>query len=136
MPHNEEERPHRYVARYNELPLATRAFLETLDEEGVVELANVIRFYRDLGRRRDDSDRALAKEFLLRANHRTLEWLIGARPEEIDRLDDTVRLIGSSRTIGKFLWWVIATIVAALIVGSQIGDWSGKFLLLFKGGKP
>lgn len=107
--------------RYADLPHSTRAFLETLDDEGVTNLANLMRFY-ELASKERDIKGVTAVEFLLQASPRTLRWLKEARPEEINQLDKTIRLANSGRVVGKFLWYLFATTLGAFILVSQFGD--------------
>lgn len=117
--------------RYADLPHSVRAFLETLDEEGITTLANLIRFY-DAASRERDAKGATPIEFLQQASPRTLRWLKEARPEEINQLDKTIRLANSGRIVGKFLWYLFATTLGAFILMSQFGDALSKLFNVFR----
>lgn len=117
--------------RYADLPHATRAFLETLDDEGVTNLANIIRFYEDISTPREGKIAPI--EFLRSAKARTLEWLKEARKEEIDQLDEAIKLVRSGRTVGRFMKWAVITLIGAFIVTSQFGDAVGKLWVLLRG---
>lgn len=110
--------------RYADLSLPVRAFLETLDDQGVVTLADSLRFYRELPEKSrvfllDAKPSTL--ECLLNAKPSTLEWLREARDEEIDQLKEGIGLVQASRTVGRFVKWVIITIVAAFVGAVALG---------------
>jgi hypothetical protein len=117
--------------RYADLPHEVRAFLETLDGEGVTNIVDVMRFYRDLSMPR--SGRISPVDFLINAKPRTLEWLRDARQEEIDQLDEAIKLVRSSRTVGKFMKWAALTFLGALLLMSQFGDAVTRLLSLVRG---
>lgn len=84
----------------------------------------------------DLSDRmsAEAKMFLERADPATLRWLTKARPEEILQLEEGIRLVSASRTVGKFTKWAFFTVIgifAAAVTGSE---WILKIVGAFRGG--
>lgn len=116
---------------YEELPREVRAFLETLTSEGVTDLANVIRFYHEISESREG--RIAPTEFLLNAKARTLEWLKEARKDEIDQLDEAIKLVRSGRTVGRFMKWAVITLIGAFILMSQFGDAVSKLLGLLRG---
>ena len=115
--------------RYADLPNGTRAFLETLDDEGVMNLVNMANLYERLSLPKDKTS---PLDFLLNADPRTLKWLKQARPEEIEQLDKTIRLANSGRIVGKFLWYLFATTLGAFILMSQFGDAVAKWFKVFK----
>lgn len=117
--------------RYADLPLEVRAYLETLGAEGVVHLANAVRFYDEISQPRDG--KIAAADFLRDAKPRTLEWLKEARKEEIDQLDEAIKLVRSGRTVGRFMKWAIITTIGAFLVMSQIGDGISRLLVWVKG---
>lgn len=117
--------------RYADLPHEVRAWLETLDGEGVTGLADAIRFYRDISMPRSGKTSPL--DFLTNAKPRTLEWLRDARKEEIDQLDEAIKLVRSGRTVGRFMKWAIITTIGAFLLMSQFGDAVSKLLALVKG---
>jgi hypothetical protein len=117
--------------RYADLPHEVRAFLETMDGEVVVSLANAIRFYDDISQPREG--RIAPIDFLRNAKPRTLEWLKDARKEEIDQLDEAIKLVRSGRTVGRFMKWVFITTIGAFIVMSQFGDAITKLFGFVKG---
>lgn len=118
--------------RYADLPHEVRAFLETLDGEGVTNLSDLLRLYRDLSIERGQ-EKISVIDFLLNAKPATLEWLRDARREEIDLLVQGVRLVGSGRTVGKFTKWALVTLIGAFILMSQFGEALAKLLALLKG---
>lgn len=120
--------------RYAELPLTTRRFLETLDEQGVVALSNMLRAYRKISVSTEPG-KPSALDFLINANPRTLEWLRDARKDEINQLDEAVRLVGSSRTVGRFIKWAVITTAGAFLFATQFGDWIVRTLASIRGGK-
>lgn len=91
--------------RYNELPAVTRAWLASLDEDEIVHLKNLTRFYSRL-----------------RDRPWVLAWLEGAREDEIELLDDGIRLIRAGSVIGKAIWVTLGLLVAGAILFSQFGD--------------
>ena len=103
--------------RFTDLPPTTKAFLRTISEQEIVHLKNMARFYENL------SDRP-----------HVLRWLQEAREDEIDLLDDGIKLVRAANTVGKFLWWAIATLIAAIILGSQVGEWLNKIGVFFSRG--
>jgi hypothetical protein len=117
--------------RYADLPHEVRAFLETLDGEGVTNIVDMMRFYRDLSIPR--AGKISPVDFLINAKPRTLEWLRDARKEEIDQLDEAIKLVRSGRTVGKFMKWAIITTIGAFILMSQFGDAATKLLALVRG---
>ena len=117
--------------RYVDLPLEVRVYLETLGSEGVVHLANAVRFYDEISIPRDG--KIAAADFLRDAKPRTLEWLKDARKEEIDQLDEAIKLVRSGRTVGRFMKWVAITTIGAFIVMSQFGEAVSKLWALVKG---
>lgn len=117
--------------RYADLPLEVRVFLETLGSEGVVHLANAIRFYDEISVPRDG--KIAPTDFLRDAKARTLEWLREARKEEIDQLDEAIKLVRSGRTVGRFMKWAIITTIGAFLLMSQIGDALTRLLKLLRG---
>lgn len=117
--------------RYADLPHEVRAFLETLDGEGVVSIANAVRFYEDISTPREGKIAPI--DFLRNAKPRTLEWLKDARKEEIDQLDEAIKLVRSGRTVGRFMKWVFITTIGAFIVMSQFGEAISRLWSLAKG---
>lgn len=118
--------------RYADLPHEVRAFLETLDGTGVTNLANALRFYGEITAP-SDGKKPSAADFLINAKPRTLEWLRDARPEEIDQLDEAIKLVRSGRTVGRFTKWAMITLIGAFILMSQFGDAVSKLLAVWKG---
>lgn len=111
--------------RYGELPHHTRTFLENLDEEHVSGLVGVMRFHATLPLH--------SREMLRDMNKDTADWLRGARPEEINQLVEGIRLVRSSRTVGKFLRWAVVTMIGAFVLMSQLGDVLAKFFRWVRG---
>jgi hypothetical protein len=117
--------------RYADLPPEVRAYLETLGADGVVHLANAVRFYDEISAPREG--KIAPADFLLEAKARTLEWLKEARKEEIDQLDEAIRLVRSGRTVGRFTKWAIVTLIGAFLLMSQLGDAISKVLAFLRG---
>jgi hypothetical protein len=115
---------------YSDLPPEVRAYLETLDGEGVTNLVNMTDLYARLTLPRD---KVSPLDFLLQAKPRTLEWLKDARPEDINQLDEAINLVRSSRTVGKFIRWLIYVTFGMFIVTSQFGDAITKLWHIVKG---
>ena len=55
--------------------------------------------------------------------------------EEIEKLENTIRLATSANTVGKFLVWVLGTLIGAFVVMAQFGDAIMKFFNLLRGVK-
>jgi hypothetical protein len=117
--------------RYADLPPEVRAYLETLGADGVVHLANAVRFYDEISEPREG--KIAPADFLLEAKARTLEWLKEARKEEIDQLDEAIRLVRSGRTVGRFTKWAVVTLIGAFLLMSQLGDALSKVLAFLRG---
>jgi hypothetical protein len=117
--------------RYADLPHSVRAFLEMLDDEKVNNLHSMADVYDRLSMAKDGKVSPL--DFLLQAKPRTLEWLKDARKEEIDQLDEAIKLVRSGRTVGRFMKWVFITTIGAFIVMSQLGDALTRLWNLGKG---
>lgn len=116
--------------RYADLPHSVRAFLETLDDEQISNLTAMTQLYERLSL---PKDKVSPLDFLLNAKPRTLEWLKDARKEEIDQLDEAVKLVRSSRTVGRFMKWAIGIFIGSLILMSQFGEALQKLAKLIKG---
>src|SRR5689334_12310590 len=114
--------------RYADLPHTTRMFLEGLSEQGIVHLMDASSLTADLP--------AEARSFLRNASPETLKWLKDARPDEIKQLDEGIKLVRSSRTVGKFVKWIIISGIGAFILASQFGDAVVKIWNLFRGVGP
>lgn len=117
--------------RYADLSHSVRAFLETLGDDDVTTLANVLRFYEGATKERDTKG-STPIEFLTQASPRTLKWLKEARPEEINQLDRTIRLASAGGIVGKFIWYLFATTLGAFILMSQFGDAVMKWLKVIR----
>lgn len=116
--------------RYADLPHEVRAYLETLSGEDVTNLADMANLYHRLSL---PTDKVSPLDFLLQAKPRTLEWLKDARPEDINQLDEAINLVRSSRTVGKFIRWLIYVTFGMFIVTSQFGDAITKLWHIVKG---
>jgi hypothetical protein len=116
--------------RYADLPHEVRAYLETLSGEDVTNLADMANLYHRLSL---PTDKVSPLDFLLQAKPRTLEWLKDARPEDINQLDEAINLVRSSRTVGKFIRWLISVTFGMFIITSQFGDAIAKLWHLVKG---
>lgn len=103
--------------RYNQLSVVTRAWLATLDDEEIVRLENLTRLY----------SRMQTRPWVL-------AWLEGVREDEIELLDDGIRLIRAGTAVGKFAWWVIASVLATAILLTQAGDFIKGIYKGFRGG--
>jgi hypothetical protein len=118
--------------RYADLPLEVRAWLETLGSDGVVHIANAVRFYDEISIPRP-GERVTPVDFLRTANPHTLEWLKNARQEEVDQIVEAVNLVRSGRTVGRFMKWAVITLIGAFILMSQFGDALSKIVGLLRG---
>lgn len=112
--------------RYGELPPHIRNFLEALDIHQVEALKDLMDFRSDLP--------AHSREMLRGMDKETAKWLKGARPDEIAQLVEGIRLVRSSRTVGKFLRWAVVTLIGAFILMSQLGEHLSKFFRWVRGG--
>lgn len=116
---------------YADLPHEVRAFLETLDGEGVTNLADMMRTYRELSTPR--AGKISPMDFLINAKPRALEWMRDVREDEIDQLDEAITLVRSGRTVGRFMKWAIITLIGAFFIMSQLGDAVSRILALLRG---
>jgi len=67
-----------------------------------------------------------AKDLLQNADPATLKWLERARPEEIQQLQRSIKIMEASKLLAKFLWFVVIAGVLQLL-----GIWE-KLSALFK----
>lgn len=65
---------------------------------------------------------------------RTKEFLVNLRPEEIDTLNDGIRLVAAIRTVGTFMKWVIVGLIGILAGFVMIGESISKIAAWMKGG--
>lgn len=63
----------------------------------------------------------------------TKEFLTNLRPDEIKTLNDGIRLINSALTVGRFMKWVIITMLGMLAGFVMIGESIGKITAWMKG---
>ncbi|HRO01966.1 MAG TPA: hypothetical protein PLX43_10825 [Nitrobacter sp.] len=65
---------------------------------------------------------------------RTKDFLSNLRPEEIDTLNDGIRLVSAIRTVGTFMKWVIVGLIGILAGFVMIGESISKIASWMKGG--
>lgn len=125
--------------RYKDLPLTVRAFLETLNEQKVIEILKAAEL---LGSVTPDTRAFLQQaspetlrflqharaseierlEIAVQASPEALKWLQSARAEEIKTLDSGLRLVRALETVGWLGKWVIVTFVGAVVTMAMFGD--------------
>ncbi|ABA04799.1 conserved hypothetical protein [Nitrobacter winogradskyi Nb-255] len=64
----------------------------------------------------------------------TKEFLTNLRPDEIKTLNDGIRLINSALTVGRFMKWVIITMLGILAGIVMFGESISKIASWMKGG--
>lgn len=52
----------------------------------------------------------------------TREFLAKLRPEELALLMDGIQLVSSSRVLGRFLKWLLLSIIGAFLAAASLGD--------------
>ena len=67
-----------------------------------------------------------ARDLLRNADPATLEWLERARPEEIQQLQRSIKIMEASKLIVRFLWFLLAGVILTLL-----GIWE-KIAAVFK----
>lgn len=65
---------------------------------------------------------------------RTKDFLSNLRDEEIDTLNDGIRLVSAIRTVGTFMKWVIVGLIGILAGFVMIGESVSKIAAWMKGG--
>ncbi|WP_347265411.1 hypothetical protein [Nitrobacter sp.] len=65
---------------------------------------------------------------------RTKDFLSNLRDEEIDTLNDGIRLVSAIRTVGTFMKWVIVGLIGILAGFVMIGESISKIASWMKGG--
>lgn len=65
---------------------------------------------------------------------RTKEFLTNLRDDEIDTLNDGIRLVSAIRTVGTFMKWVIVGLIGILAGFVMIGESISKIASWMKGG--
>ena len=64
---------------------------------------------------------------------RTKDFLSNLRDDEIDTLNDGIRLVGAIRTVGTFAKWVIVGIIGIFAGIVMLGESIQKIALWFRG---
>lgn len=64
---------------------------------------------------------------------RTKDFLSNLRDDEIDTLNDGIRLVGAIRTVGTFAKWVIVGIIGIFAGIVMLGESVQKIALWFRG---
>lgn len=63
----------------------------------------------------------------------TQAFLMGLRPDEVETLSDGIRLVGSIRTVGNFVKWLIVGILGLALGTVMFGESVAKILAWFRG---
>lgn len=63
---------------------------------------------------------------------KTKEFLSNLRPDEIDTLNDGIRLINSAMTVGRFMKWVLISLLGLLAGVVLFGESVGKIIAWFR----
>lgn len=64
----------------------------------------------------------------------TKKFLSNLRPDEIDTLNDGIRLVGAIRTVGTFAKWVIVGVIGIFAGVVMLGESVAKIAAWFRGG--
>ncbi len=59
---------------------------------------------------------------------RTKQFLSDLRPDEVDTLNDGIRLVRSIATVGAFMKWVIVGVLGLFVGVVMLGESVGKIL--------
>lgn len=62
----------------------------------------------------------------------TQQFLKSLRPEEVQTLNDGIRLVNAIRTVGTFMKWVIVGILGFVVGVVMLGESVGKLIGWFK----
>lgn len=111
--------------RWPDVPPTARAYVEQLSEVQIERLLALEELYRRL------SPEAI--EFLERTQPETLRWLSNARPDEIKQLDEGIKLVRSTMTVGKFMKWALISLVGTFVGIAALGDWISRALQWVRG---
>lgn len=65
---------------------------------------------------------------------KTKLFLSNLREDEVDTLNDGIRLVGSIKTVGTFIKWVIIGVLGTVSGVVMFAESIGKFLAWFKEG--
>lgn len=60
---------------------------------------------------------------------RTKQFLSDLRPDEVDTLNDGIRLVRSIATVGAFMKWVIVGVLGLFVGVVMLGESVGKILI-------
>jgi hypothetical protein len=82
--------------RYAELSPVARAFIETLDDEKIVQMTEAGALIRDLSPE--------AKAFLRSSEPATLKWLERADGEKLKKVDAAIQFMSNAEFMGKWTW--------------------------------
>lgn len=63
----------------------------------------------------------------------TQAFLMGLRPEEVETLNDGIRLVGSIRTVATFFRWCIVGVLGVAMGIVMFGESVTKILAWFRG---
>lgn len=63
---------------------------------------------------------------------KTKQFLAGLRPDEVDTLNDGIRLVRSIATVGAFMKWVIVGILGLFVGVVMLGESVAKILAWLK----
>lgn len=64
---------------------------------------------------------------------KTKKFLTNLRADEVDTLNDGIRLVGAVRTVGTFVKWLIVGILGLFVGVVMFAESVGKMLSWFRG---
>ena len=64
---------------------------------------------------------------------RTKDFLLNLRDDEIDTMNDGIRLVGAIRTVGTFVKWVIVGVVGLFAGVVMFGESIARIAAWFRG---
>lgn len=63
---------------------------------------------------------------------KTQQFLVGLRPDEVDTLNDGIRLVRSIATVGAFVKWCIVGVLGIAVGAVMLGESVGKIIAWFR----
>lgn len=82
----------------------------------------------------DDEKRALEK--VLDPESEMGRFLRDARDEDVTTLREGLELVRATRTVGRFVKWLILSVVGVFVGTVMLGETLMRFLSWFRGGSP